>query len=154
MDSLRSYTHLMSLHLWKRRALLRMFQHLPLNKAKLFLSQHPHFSLHPNDAPQQLQPKNQYLSLEWTIYLLNVNIWRLLFIITYMPVLKEFFDCNCYDTYCDCRRLYMNGVSKVHNSLATAFIQERHLLQFCYRVSVHMLDILIGCFMHNLNVCA
>ena len=47
MDSLRSYTHLMSLHLWKRRTLLRMFQHLPLNKAKLFLSQHPHFSLHP-----------------------------------------------------------------------------------------------------------
>ena len=49
MDSLRSYTHLMSLHLWKRRT----FQHLPLNKAKLFLSQHPHFSLHPNHAPQQ-----------------------------------------------------------------------------------------------------
>jgi len=38
MDSPRSYTHLMSLHLWKRRTLLRMFQHLPLNKAKLFIS--------------------------------------------------------------------------------------------------------------------
>ena len=53
MDSLQSYTHLMSLHLWKRRTLLRTFQLSPLNKAKLFLSQHPHFSFHPNHAPQQ-----------------------------------------------------------------------------------------------------
>ena len=38
MDNLRSYTHLMSLHLWKRRTLLRTFQLSPLNKAKLFVS--------------------------------------------------------------------------------------------------------------------
>jgi len=55
MDSIRSYTHLMLLHLWKRRTLLRMFQHLPPNKDKLFLMQHPHFSLHPNHASQQQQ---------------------------------------------------------------------------------------------------
>jgi len=69
MDSLWSYTHLMLLHLWKRRTLVRMFQHLPLNKAKLFLRQHLHFSLHPNHAPQQ-QTQTRYLSEEITDWIM------------------------------------------------------------------------------------